>query len=133
MARAPRIIHKVFGTNDPGKTLNMVIRFLLNSLSSLFLDLELDLDMDLDLDLNLDQWLCRPVWCKFQCGKGDILMMKFRELILEEIWSWIWIGVGSGPSSGSGPGSGLESGPVVVQTRLVQISTWKRRYSGNEV
>ena len=79
-----------------GKTLNMVIRFLLNSLSrevSLFLDLdlELDLDLDLDLDLNLDQWLSRPIWCKFQCGKDDILVMKFRGLILKEIWSWIWI------------------------------------------
>ena len=50
------------------KTLNMVIRFLLNSLSrkvSLFLDLDLHLDLDLDLDLHLDlnlgQWLSRHV------------------------------------------------------------------------
>ena len=50
------------------KTLNMVIRFLLNSLSrevSLFLDLDLQLDLDLDLDLHLDlnlgQWLSRHV------------------------------------------------------------------------
>ena len=57
----------------------------------LHLDLHLDLDLDLDLDLNLGQWLSRPVWCKFQCGKDDILVMKFRGLILDEIWSWIWI------------------------------------------
>ena len=55
------------------------------------LDLDLDLHLDLDLDLNLGQWLSRPVWCKFQCGKDDILVMKFRGLILDEIWSWIWI------------------------------------------
>ncbi len=107
-----------------GKTLNMVIRFLLNSLSrevSIFLDLgsrpgsgpgsgcesgpvtvqtHLDLELDLglhlglelglDLDLNLGQWLSRPVWCKFQRGKNDIPVMKFRGLILEEICSWIW-------------------------------------------
>ena len=48
-------------------------------------------DLDLDLDLNLGQWLSRPVWCKFQCGKDDTLIMKFRGLILDEIWSWIWI------------------------------------------
>ena len=42
------------------------------------LDLHLDLHLDLDLDLNLGQWLSRPVWCKFQCGKDDILVMKFR-------------------------------------------------------
>ena len=48
--------------------LNLVIRFLLNSLSrkvSLFLDLDLHLDLDLDLDLHLDlnlgQWLSRHV------------------------------------------------------------------------
>ena len=35
--------------------------------------------------------LSRPVWCKFQRGKDDILVMKFRGLILDEIWSWIWI------------------------------------------
>ena len=46
------------------------------------LDLHLDLDLDLDLDLNLGQWLSRPVWCKFQCGKDDILVMKFRGVIL---------------------------------------------------
>ena len=74
------------------------------------MDLDLDLHLDLDLDLNLGQWLSRPVWCKFQCGKEDILVM--------------------GP--GSGPGSGFESGPVAVQTRLVRISMWKRRYSANE-
>ena len=55
------------------------------------LDLHLDLHLDLDLDLNLGQWLSRPVWCKFQYGKADILVMKFRGLILEEIWSRIWI------------------------------------------
>ena len=57
----------------------------------LHLDLHLDLDLDLDLDLNLGKWLSRPVWCKFQRGKDDILVMKFRGLILDEIWSWIWI------------------------------------------
>ena len=36
--------------------------------------------------MNLGQWLCRPVWCKFQCGTNDILVLKFRGLILEEIW-----------------------------------------------
>ena len=48
-------------------------------------------------------------------------------------------GPGSGPASGPGsgpgsrPGSGFESGPLAVHTCLVQISTWRRRYSGNEV
>ena len=69
----------------------MVIRFLLNSLSrevSIFLDLGLDLDLDVDLgldvdlDLNLGLWLSGPVWSKFQCGKDDILVMKFRGVIL---------------------------------------------------
>ena len=46
------------------------------------LDVDLDLDLGLDLDLNLGQWLSGPVWSKFQCGKNDILVMKFRGLIL---------------------------------------------------
>ena len=49
------------------------------------LDLHLTLDLDLDLDLNLGRWLSRPVWCKFQCGKDVILVMKFRGLLLHEI------------------------------------------------
>ena len=49
------------------------------------LDLHPNLDLDLDLDLNLGQWLSRPVWCKFQCVKDDILVMKFRGVILREI------------------------------------------------
>lgn len=55
------------------------------------LALHLDLHLDLDLDLNLGQWLSRPVWCKCQRGKDDILVMNFRGIILREIWSWIWI------------------------------------------
>ena len=31
---------------------------------------------------------------------------------------------------GSGPESGPESGPVAVRARLVQISMWRKRYSG---
>ena len=53
----------------------------------LHLDLHLDLDLDLDLDLNLGQWLSRPVWCKFQRGKDDILVMKFKGSISEVIWA----------------------------------------------
>ena len=54
-------------------------------------DLHLDLDLSVDLDLNLGQWLSRPVWCKFQHAKNDILVMEFRGVILEKIWSWTWI------------------------------------------
>ena len=46
------------------------------------LDVDLDLDLGLDLDLNLGQWLSGPVWCRFQFGKDDILVMKFMGLIL---------------------------------------------------
>ena len=42
------------------KTLNMVIRFQLNSLSR-EVNFFLDLDLDLDLDLKLGQWLSRHV------------------------------------------------------------------------
>jgi hypothetical protein len=42
------------------KTLNMVIRFQLNSLSREVIFV-LDLDLDLDLDLKLGQWLSRHV------------------------------------------------------------------------
>ena len=42
------------------KTLNMVIRFQLNSLSR-EVNFLLDLDLDLDLDLKLGQWLSRHV------------------------------------------------------------------------
>ena len=44
------------------------------------MDVDLGLDLDLDLDLNLGQWLSGPVWCKFQCGKEYILVIKFRGL-----------------------------------------------------
>ena len=61
---------------------------------------------------------------------------NLRDAILgrTSVGGFLW-SVSVGPRSGSGPGSGpgLESGPVAVQTRLVQISMWKRRYSGNEV
>ena len=42
----------------------------------------MDLGLDVDLDLNLGLWLSGPVWSKFQCGKDDILVMKFRGVIL---------------------------------------------------
>ena len=63
------------------------------------LDVYLDLDLEVELDLNLGQWLSRPVWCEFQCGKDDILVMKFRGVIFFgngrldldlELWIWIW-------------------------------------------
>ena len=60
------------------------------------------MDLDLDLDLNLGQGLSRPVWSKFQCGTDDILVMKFRGLIVEECGA----GSGSGARSGAGSGSG---------------------------
>ena len=36
---------------------------------------------------DLGQWLSRPVWCKSQRGKDDILVMKFEGSILEVIWA----------------------------------------------
>ena len=61
---------------------------------------------------------------------------NLRDAILgrTSVGGFLWL-VSVGPGSGSGPGSGpgLESGPVAVQTRLVQISMWETRYSGNEV
>ena len=66
------------------KTLNMVIRFLLNSLSR-----------------------------KVSLFSGP--------------------GPASGSRPGSGPASGFESGAVAVQTRLMQISMWKKGYPGNEI
>ena len=59
---------------------------------------------------------------------------NLRDAILgsTSVGGFLWL-VSVGPGSGSGPGSGLESGPVAVQTRLVQTSMWKRRYSGNEI
>ena len=36
---------------------------------------------------DLCQWLSRPVWCKSQRGKNDILVMKFEGSILEVIWA----------------------------------------------
>ena len=64
VARAPRIKHNIFRTNDLELDVDVE------------LDLHLDLHLDLDLDLDLGQWLSRPVWCKFQCGKDHVLVMN---------------------------------------------------------